>query len=54
MEAGKVRLEADSARDDTQAEVEALKREDERLKELVAELSLQVHVLKRTIVSHLD
>ena len=54
MEAGKARLEADSARDATRAEVEALKRENERLKQLVAELSLQVHVLKKTVVPHLD
>ena len=54
MEAGKTRLEADSARDATRAEVEALKRENERLKQLVAELSLQVHVLKKTVVPHLD
>jgi transposase len=54
MEAGKARLEADSARDATRAEVETLKRENERLKQLVAELSLQVHVLKKTVVPHLD
>ncbi len=47
MEAGNARLEADSARDATRAEVEALRRENERLKQLVAELSLQVHVLKK-------
>jgi transposase len=54
MEAGKARLQVDSARDATQAEVEALKRENERLRQLVAELSLQVHVLKKTVVPHLD
>jgi len=48
MEAGKARLQADSARDATQAEVEALKRERDQLKQLVAELSLQVHILKKT------
>jgi transposase len=46
MEAGKARLQADSARDATQVEVEALKRERDQLKQLVAELSLQVHILK--------
>jgi len=54
MEAGKVRLRADSARDATRAEVEALKRERDQLKQLVAELSLQVHILKKTAVPGLD
>lgn len=54
MEAGKARLQADSARDATRAEVEALKRERDQLKQLVAELSLQVHVLKKTVVPGLD
>ena len=48
MEAGKARLQADTARDATWAEVEALKRERDQLKQLVAELSLQVHILKKT------
>ena len=47
MEAGKARLQADSARDATQAEVEAVKRERGQLKQLVAKLSLQVHILKK-------
>lgn len=50
MEAGKTRLQADTARDATQAEVETLKRENERLKQLVAELSLQNLVLKKTAI----
>jgi transposase len=54
MEAGKTRLQADTARDATQAEVEALKRENERLKQLVAELSLQNLVLKKTAVPEFD
>ena len=54
MEAGKARLQADSARDVTRAEVEALKRERDQLKQLVAELSLQVHILKKTAVPGLD
>lgn len=37
MQAGKARLQADTARDATQAEVEALKRERDQLKQLVAE-----------------
>jgi transposase len=54
MEAGKARLQADTARDATRAEVEALKRERDQLKQLVAELSLQVHMLKKTAVPGLD
>ena len=54
MEAGKARLQADSARDATRAEVETLKRERDQLKQLVAELSLQVHILKKTVVPGLD
>jgi transposase len=54
MEAGKARLQADTARDATRAEVEALKRERDQLKQLVAELSLQVHILKKTALPGLD
>ena len=54
MEAGKARLQVDSARDATQAEVEALRRENERLKQLVADLSLQVHLPEKTVVPRLD
>ncbi len=54
MEAGKTRLRADSVRDATQAEVETLRRENERLKQLVAELSLDNLVLKKTAVPGLD
>jgi transposase len=50
MEAGKARLQADTVRDATQAQVGALKRENEGLKQLVAELSLQNLVLKKTAV----
>jgi transposase len=48
MEAGKERLTHDTARDATRAEVEALKRENQRLKQLVAELSIEVYVLKKS------
>ena len=48
MEAGKERLTRDMTRDATKGEVQGLKRENARLKQLVAELSLQVHVLKKT------
>jgi transposase len=50
MEAGKARLARDTIRDATRAEVDNLKRENERLKQLVADLSLQVHILKKTEV----
>jgi len=54
MEAGKERLQRDTTRDATKAEVNELKRENARLKQLVAELSLQVHVLKKTAVPGLE
>ncbi len=54
MEAGKDRLQRDTARDATKAEVTELKRENTRLKQLVAELSLQVHVLKKTAMPDLE
>ena len=54
MEGGKERLQRDTAREATKSEVEALKRGNEELKQLVAELSLQVHVLKKTAVPKLE
>ena len=54
MEAGRERLQRDAVRDATRAEVNGLKRENARLKQLVAELSLQVHVLKKTAVPDLE
>ena len=54
MEAGKERLQRDTVRDATRAEVEGVKRENARLKQIVAELSLQVHVLKKTDVPRLE
>ena len=54
MEAGKARLQADTVRDATQVEVEGLKRENERLKQLVAELSLANLVLKKTAIPEFD
>jgi transposase len=54
MEAGKERLQRDGARDATKVEVQGLKRECARLKQLVAELSLQVHVLKKTAIPELE
>jgi len=54
MEAGKDRLTRDSVRDATRSEVEEFKRENARLKQLVGELSLQIHVLKKTAVPGLE
>jgi transposase len=54
MEAGKERLTRDITRDATKSEVQGLKRDNARLKTLVAELSLQVHVLKKTAPPYLE
>jgi len=54
IEAGKTRLARDTVRDATRAEVDDLRRENERLKQLVADLSLQVHLLKKTEVPGLE
>jgi len=54
MEAGKERLQRDTTRDATRTEVAVLKRECARLKQVVAELSLQVHVLKKTAIPELE
>jgi transposase len=54
MEAGKERLTRDITRDATKSEVQELKRDNARLKTLVAELSLQVHVLKKTAAPDLE
>ena len=54
MEAGKERLTRDTVRDATKAEVQELKRDNARLKQLVAELSLEVYVLKKTAIPPLE
>jgi len=54
MEAGKERLTRDMTRDATRVEIQEMKRENARLKQVVAELSLQVHVLKKTAVPDLE
>ena len=54
MEAGKDRLTRDTVRDATRAEVYGLKRENERLKQLVADLSLKVHLLKKSEIPGLE
>ena len=48
MEAGEERLARDTVRDATRAKVGSPKRENERLKQLVAGLSLRLHLLKKT------
>jgi len=54
MEAGKERLARDTVRDATKAEVDGVKRENERLKQLVADLSLEVHLLKKSEIPGLE
>lgn len=54
MEAGKESLTRETARDATRVEVNELKGENVRLKQLVAELSLQVYVLKKTAIPGLE
>ncbi len=54
MEAGKERLARDTVRDATKVEVEDLKRQNESLKQLVADLSLKVHLLKKSEIPGLE
>jgi len=54
MEAGKERLQRDAVRDVTRSEIQELRRDNARLKQLVAELSLEVHVLKKTAIPDLE
>jgi len=53
MEAGKERLTRDSVRDATRQEIDELKRENNELKRLVADLSLDVYRLKKTAIPSL-
>ena len=48
LEAGKKRLQGDTAREATSGEVVDLKKENEQLKSLVADLSLKNRVLKKS------
>ena len=50
MEAGKERLTRDAARDATRQEIEQIKRDNTDLKQLVADLSLEVYRLKKTAI----
>ncbi len=54
MEAGKERLTRDTVRDATRQEINELKRESIDLKQLVADLSLEVYRLKKTAIPLLD
>ena len=49
LEAGKKRLKGDTEREATSVEVVDLKKEDDQLKQLVAELSLRNRVLKKSL-----
>ena len=50
MEAGRERLTRESVRDATRHEIQALRRENDELKQLVADLSLEVYRLKKTAI----
>jgi transposase len=54
MEAGKERLTRDTVRDATRQEINELKRESTDLKQLVADLSLEVYRLKKTAIPLLE
>jgi transposase len=54
MEAGKERLTRDTVRDATRQEINELKRESSDLKQLVADLSLEVYRLKKTAIPLLE
>ena len=54
MEAGKERLTRDTVRDATQHEINELKRESTDLKQLVADLSLEVYRLKKTAIPSME
>jgi transposase len=54
MEAGKERRIRDTIRDATRQEIGALKRENHDLKQLVADLSLEVHRYKKTALPTLE
>lgn len=50
LEAGKARLAGDSQRQATSSEVEDIRRENEQLKQVVAELLLKNRVLKKSVL----
>jgi transposase len=49
LEAGKKRLQGDTVREATSSEVIGLRQENEQLKQLVAELSLQYRLTKKSL-----
>jgi len=51
LEAGKKRLAGDTARQATSGEIKGLKREMRDMKELVAELSLENRLLKKSMIA---
>ena len=54
MEAGKERLTRNTVRDATRHEIEQLKRENGDLKEIVADLVIETHRLKKTALPPLN
>ena len=54
MEAGKERLTRNTVRDATRHEIEQLKRENGDLEEIVADLLLETHRLKKTAIPPLN
>lgn len=50
LEAGKARLQGDTQRQATSGEVDNIRRENEQLKQLVAELALRNRLLKKTLL----
>ena len=54
MEAGRERLTRNTIRDATRHEIEQLKRENGDLKEIVADLLLETHRLKKTAIPPLN
>ena len=54
MEAGRERLTRNTIRDATRHEIEQLKRENGELKEIVADLLLETHRLKKTAIPPLN
>ena len=54
MEAGKERLTRDMVRDASRQEIEGLKRDSGELKQLVADLSLEVYRLKKGAIPPLE
>jgi transposase len=54
LEAGKLRLQGDTKRQASSDEVDDLRRENEQLKQVVAELVLKNRVLKKSVVNRTE